>query len=159
MKSVFFVPACGIMVLTCAFLILSCLTAPPARQLGDQPHIERTAIVDRVIDGDTICLQGGERVRLVGINAPEIRKDDGPGREAKEFLENLCRSGKEIGLDVDDLEPTDRYGRILAVVYMKANDTWVNLNAELLRGGYAEIMLVSPSEFNPYEWTGQNFVR
>jgi len=110
--------------------------------------------MDRVIDGDTIVLQGGEKVRLDGINTPEIRPNEEPGgMEAKEFVENLCLPGTEIGLDVDDLCPTDYYGRILAVVYLKVDGVWVNLNVKLLREGYAEVMFIPPSEFNPYEWT------
>jgi micrococcal nuclease len=91
---------------------------------------------------------------LVGINTPEIGPNEEPGGvEAKEFVEDLCPPGTEIGLDVDDLELKDHYGRTLAVVYVRVDDIWVNLNAELLRGGYAEVMFIPPSEFNPYEWT------
>jgi len=46
----------------------------------------------------------------------------------------------------------DKYNRILAVVYVNVNGTWINLNAELLKKGYADIMYIPPSEFNPYEW-------
>jgi micrococcal nuclease len=115
-----------------------------------QPNIERTAIVSYVVDGDTIVLAGGERVRLVGIDAPELDVAGGP--EAKRFVEGFCPAGGEVGLDVDDLNPKDRYGRTLAVVYVMHDDSWVNLNAELLRGGYAEIYYLPPSEFNPYRW-------
>jgi endonuclease YncB( thermonuclease family) len=44
---------------------------------------------------------------------------------------------------------TKIYGRTLAVVYV-AN---INLNQELLKRGYAEVMYIPPSEFNPYSWT------
>ncbi len=120
---------------------------------SSSPHIERTATVSYVVDGDTIALQGGEKIRLVGVNTPEVGSDEEPGGiEAKEFVENLCQSGTEIGLDVDDLEPKDRYGRTLAVVYVRRDGSWVNLNAELLRKGLAEVVFYPPSEFNPYEW-------
>jgi len=154
MKKVFLILACVIVVLACAALIVGYSTSSPTQQLQGAPHIERTEVVDRVIDGDTIVLQGGEKVRLVGINTPEIPPHEEPGGiEAKEFVENLCPLGTEIGLDVDDLCPADYYGRILAVVYLKVDGVWVSLNAELLRGGYAEVMFIPPSEFNPYEWT------
>jgi micrococcal nuclease len=154
MKKVFLILACGIVILACAALVVGYSTSSPIQQLQGPPHIERTEIVDRMIDGDTIVLQGGETVRFCGINTPEIGPNEETGGvEAKEFVENLCSPGTEIGLDVDDLYPTDRYGRILAVVYLKVDGVWVNLNAELLRGGYAEVMLIPPSEFNPYEWT------
>jgi len=154
MKKVFLVLACGIVALTCAALVVWYSTLSPTQQLQGQPHIERTEIVDRVIDGDTIVLQGGEEVRFCGINTPEIGPNEELGGvEAKEFVEGICPSGTEIGLDVDDLEPKDYYDRTLAVVYVWVDGAWVNLNAELLRGGYAEVMFIPPSEFNPYEWT------
>ncbi|MEW6592960.1 MAG: thermonuclease family protein [Candidatus Hadarchaeota archaeon] len=116
-------------------------------------RIERTAVVDRVVDGDTIYLVGGEKVRMVGVNTPETRPTPEPGGlEAKEFTENICRPGVEIGLDVDDLEPKDKYNRTLAVVYVKDGGEWMNLNAELLRRGLARVLFIPPSEFNPYEW-------
>ena len=109
--------------------------------------------MDRVVDGDTIYLESGEKVRMVGVNTPEIHPTAEPGGlEAKEFTENVCQPGTEIGLNVDDLEPKDKYGRTLAIVYVRIDEDWVNLNAELLRRGLAEVLYIPPSEFNPYAW-------
>ncbi|MGQ9788628.1 MAG: thermonuclease family protein [Candidatus Hadarchaeaceae archaeon] len=124
------------------------------QDLQGKPVIERIAVVSHVIDGDTIEVESGEKVRLVGVDAPELRSSDPVVRElaerAKEFVDNLCPPGSEIGLNVDDLEPRDRYGRILALVYIRDGGSWINLNAELLRSGLAEILYIPPSEFNPY---------
>ena len=118
---------------------------------ASQPNIERRGMVTQVMDGDTIVI-GNERVRLVGIDTPELHPTPEPGAlEAKQFVEELCH-GKEVGLDVDDLESEDRYGRTLAIVYVDMDNNWVNLNAELLRRGLAEILYIPPSEFNPYRW-------
>lgn len=115
------------------------------------PRIERRGLVTQVMDGDTIVI-GSERVRLVGIDTPELHPTPEPGAlEAKQFVEELCLE-KEVGLDVDDLEPKDKYGRTLAIVYVDMDGSWVSLNAELLRRGLAEILYISPSEFNPYRW-------
>jgi len=116
--------------------------------------VERLVIVKRVIDGDTIELNNGERVRLVGINAPELYHDppEPGGLEAKEFLENLCLAGSTVGLNVDDMKPHDFYDRTLAVVYVLVDGKWINANAELLKHGFAEILFIPPSEFNPWEW-------
>lgn len=68
-------------------------------------------IVERVIDGDTFVLSWGQRVRLDGVDAPEIELC--LGQEAKKKLERLVL-GKKVRLE----EPvTDKYGRILAFVY------------------------------------------
>ncbi|GAB4313280.1 MAG: thermonuclease family protein [Methanobacteriaceae archaeon] len=99
-----------------------------------------------VVDGDTIDVEGVGRIRLVGVNTPERGQ---PGyQQAKDYVKRMCL-GKTVDLDIDDAKNYDRYGRVLAVVYV--ND--VNLNAELLKKGYAEIMYIPPSEFNPYQWT------
>jgi micrococcal nuclease len=112
--------------------------------------------VSYVVDGDTIHLEGDEKVRMVGVNTPELHSNNSDERrrayEAKEFVENLCPTGTTIGLDVDDLEREDKYGRTLAVVYVNIDGSWVNLNMELLRRGYAEVLYIPPSEFNPYKW-------
>lgn len=139
-------------------VIVSLLSASETnQQLQDQPLVERTAIVYYVVDGDTIRLEGDERVRLVCVNTPELDSSDpiekSQAERAKEFVENLCPPDSEVGLNVDDLEPTDLYGRTLAVVYVKTDNVWVNLNAELLRLGFAEILYMPPSEFNPYKWS------
>ena len=56
--------------------------------------------------------------------------------------------GKTVGLDIDDAKHYDKYGRVLAVVY--SGD--ISVNAELIKKGYAEVMYIPPSEFNPYSW-------
>ena len=128
----------------------------PSRDYGSQPHVERTATVDYVVDGDTIHLVGEEKVRLVGVNTPELHSSDAAEKQraelAKEFVENLCPSGAEVGLDVDDLKTKDRYGRTLAIVFVRIDNVWTNLNVTLLRERFAEILYIPPSEFNPYKW-------
>ena len=103
-----------------------------------------------VEDGDTLDISPVERayiqrIRLVGVDTPER---DNPGyEEAKEFVKEMC-SGEEVEFDIDDCKQYDEYHRILAVVYVNGT----NLNAELLKRGYAEVMNIPPSEFDPYEW-------
>ena len=81
----------------------------------------------------------------MGINTPEIGEEG--YEEAKAFVNTTCW-GEEVTLNVDDMRQYDPYYRILAVVYV--NDT--NLNEKLVREGYAEVMYIPPSEFNPREW-------
>lgn len=109
----------------------------------------RNGTVKHVIDGDTIDISpvegaGLQEFRLVDINAPEIGTPE--GEEAKEFVEKLCL-GKEVEFDVDDVKrsPYGKYDRILAVVYVNGT----NLNAEMLKRGYADFFYVPPSEFVP----------
>ncbi|MFN3384587.1 MAG: thermonuclease family protein [Archaeoglobaceae archaeon] len=79
------------------------------------------ALVVEVIDGDTVKLENGELVRLLGINAPE--KGQRFYEEAKNRLEDLVK-GKEVLME-KDVRDRDKYGRLLRYVYV--NGTFVNV--------------------------------
>jgi len=113
--------------------------------------------VRRVIDGDTIELQNGERVRLIGIDTPESRFNSKLERDAKKtgrdqrtiiamgkkatiFTKSLV-GGKRVMLEFD-VERRDRYGRLLAYVYLPDGRM---LNAELLKAGYAQVYTFQPN--------------
>lgn len=104
----------------------------------------REALVSRVIDGDTLILEGGARVRLLGLDAPEMERDGRPAEflahKAKAFLTDLTR-GKRLRLEYDHLR-YDHYGRLLAYLYLP-DQTMVN--AELLRQGLAHVYFHSPN--------------
>lgn len=101
--------------------------------------------VDRVIDGDTLSINGSV-IRLALVDAPE--KDEKGYAESRLFVQSLCDSDA-IG-DQDDRQLYDKYGRIIAVVHCQSK----NLNAELLRNGLAVIdaRFCAGSEFQNDEW-------
>lgn len=105
-----------------------------------------TATLDDVTDGDTIRLADGSRVRLIGIDTPEVAgpytKQECFGREASDFLAQLLEPGDEVRLEFDE-EHQDRYGRLLAYVYRASDDLFVN--AEMVRKGYARLDTVEPN--------------
>ena len=96
-------------------------------------------IVTRVIDGDTIVVQGGDRVRYIGIDTPEIGEPYYLEATAKnaELVE-----GKEVRLE-KDVSEKDRYGRLLRYIYV--GDLFVN--AELVRWGYARAHSYPPDTY------------
>lgn len=105
--------------------------------------------VKKVVDGDTFWVDNGtekgEKIRLIGVDAPESRKTFKKevgyyGKEAKEYLVNLL-SDKKVKLEYD-VSHTDRYGRTLAYVYLE-DGTFVN--AELVKNGFAMVMTVPPN--------------
>lgn len=112
-------------------------------------HVEKSGICTKVVDGDTIYVDGVGKVRFVGVNTPE--KGVKGGDVSKYFTEKLCLN-KEVGLDIDDSKNQDKYGRYLAVVIVNGK----NLNEMLLKEGLAEVMYMPPSEFYPYSWTNEN---
>ena len=96
--------------------------------------------VSKVIDGDTIELSNGQRLRYIGIDTPEVTVKKGNdfifspqpfALEAKEYNRKLVE-GKPLRLEFD-LEKKDRYGRLLAYCFVE--DTFVN--AKLIEEGYA----------------------
>lgn len=112
-------------------------------------HVEESAVCTKVVDGDTIYLDNGEKVRFVGVNTPE-RGVEGY-IASKNFVQKLCLN-KEVGLDIDDSKHHDKYGRTLAVVIVDGK----NVNEMLLKEGLAEIMYMPPSEFYPYNWANSD---
>jgi endonuclease YncB( thermonuclease family) len=104
------------------------------------------AVVSRIIDGDTLEISTGERVRLIGVDAPE-RNDPG-GSDATSFVSNLVLN-KTVWLESDG-NNTDRYERLRRYVWIEIpTDTGdseqiqkYQLNALLLLNGLAEVMIV-----------------
>jgi micrococcal nuclease len=106
--------------------------------------------VTRVIDGDTLEVEGNLRIRLVLVDAPELNAPGGP--EAKERLNATCLA-KESLVDEDDYQiGADPYGRMLAVVYCSGT----NANADMISSGLAKTYYAfcSASEFGNEAWTG-----
>jgi len=99
-----------------------------------------TGVVDRVIDGDTIVLTGGEKVRYLLVDAPEITDGhtDCFGANAAQLDSDLVL-GKTISLTYD-IDRTDAYGRTLA--YVSVGD--LDINALLVERGAACVLFIPP---------------
>jgi len=112
--------------------------------LGDNDHCGPSeAVVKRVIDGDTVELESGEKVRYIGVDTPERGKSGYD--EATEFNRNMVE-GKEVHLEYDQ-RCTDQYNRLLA--YVCADSTMVN--EELIREGHAKTLHIKPNTCNKDE--------
>ena len=114
--------------LALALLVLA-LVVPALAFARDQ----RTCV--RVVDGDTIVLDGGERVRLIGVDTPELHHPAKPvqyfAHEAKARTVTLAQ-GRRVGLEYDH-QRRDRYGRTLAYVFLPDGTL---LNLRLIAEGY-----------------------
>ena len=92
------------------------------------------ATVERVVDGDTIVLADGRRVRLVQIDAPEVAERECYSRGSTAALRRLLPDGVRVELQADPaLDDVDRYGRLLR--YVRRGGT--NVNLTLVRNGAA----------------------
>ena len=109
--------------------------------------LPREATVRHVVDGDTVQLTDGQMVRYIGVDAPETHRREGErwvdvaepfGLEAAEANRRLVE-GRQVRLEYD-VQTHDRYGRLLAYVYVA--DRMVN--AELLEQGYATTLTIPP---------------
>jgi len=100
--------------------------------------------IKKISDGDTIVLENGIKIRLLGINTPEISKRDkiaeAGGEEAKQWLIEKLAS-KKIKLQYD-IEQKDKYGRTLAYVF---TENKVNINLQLVANGLAAINIYPPN--------------
>ncbi len=114
-------------------------------------------VVIEVIDGDTLRLETGQSVRLIGIDCPEMYESDklyrdarntgkdigmiiAQGEQAHRFTQGLVK-GKVVSVEFDQ-EKYDSYGRLLAYVFL-ADGTFVN--TEIVKHGYARPLTIAPN--------------
>lgn len=123
-----------------------------------------TVFVERVIDGDTIELSTGERVRLIGIDTPEVYESNklhrdaertgrdiktikALGKRASEYT-NKWLDGKQVRIEFDQnneyIGHKDKYGRLLAYVYLP-DDTL--FNSQIIKDGYANAYTSFPFKY------------
>ena len=115
---------------------LIALISIPAPGFGQ----DRSCTIARVVDGDTVTCSGGETIRLLLIDAPEIAQ--GPfGPAAHAYLAALLPAGTRLRLELD-VEERDRYGRVLAYLHLEDGRM---VNRELTRQGYAVPLVYAPN--------------
>jgi micrococcal nuclease len=106
---------------------------------------KRVHIVESIVDGDTILVENGVRVRLLGVNAPE--KNECYGDESKKELSRLIM-GREIILEKDQTAK-DGFGRLLRYIFIH-NDSPIEdnlfVNKKMVRGGFARAQYVKPNK-------------
>ncbi len=122
------VKACLLATIACLLLSIAGCSAPPD-----------VAVVTQVIDGDTVIIEGGYRVRYIGIDTPEVYPElEAYGVEAWQANRDLVE-GKVVHLE-RDVSETDKYGRLLRYVYVDS----IMVNAELVRLGLARAKAYPP---------------
>ena len=116
---------------------------------GERGEISGTVV--RTVDGDTVWVRlpsGIEKVRYIGIDTPEVhhptRGEEPGGRAATEINRGLV-GDRAVRLE-PDVQLRDRYGRLLAYVWVTRPDgAELMVNAELVRLGYAQVMTIPPN--------------
>lgn len=150
--------------LLCVFMLAVCgcdLTKTQTRDVVNRSSGPASSyehiLVTRVIDGDTLKLANGQRVRLIGVDTPEVYESvklyrdaqrsgqdiaaiKALGKRSSKFTKELVQ-GKAVRLEFD-VEKKDKYGRLLAYVYLQ-DGTFVN--AEIIKQGYASLLTYPPN--------------
>ncbi len=128
---------------------LLCLAVGLAACSGSPSGVARVA---RVVDGDTVVLSGGREVRYIGIDTPETRRriaggwqevNEPFGAEARRANEELVL-GRPVRLEYD-AERNDKYGRLLAYVWVGQAQAELMVQEELLRRGLALLYTFPPN--------------
>ena len=116
------------------------------------PHATVTrARVRNVTDGDTLTLDDERRVRLAGIDAPEIKERQALAAESKALLKALC-DRNDVELEVDARQPADKYGRVVARVWVRrAGGERVCANDAMLGAGLAKFYQAG-AELHARDW-------
>jgi micrococcal nuclease len=133
---------CGYLLTIVLLTSVACQHAVSSRRDDWSVFDQKSAHVTKVIDGDTIDIRTNDgtvtRVRLLGIDAPEM--DDATTNRPAHWAERATNymkaraSDKQITLRLEPIQTRDRYGRLLAYVYLSDTDC---LNIDLVRDGQA----------------------
>ncbi|MBF0252992.1 MAG: thermonuclease family protein [Candidatus Omnitrophica bacterium] len=129
-------------------LLLIVLSLTGCQSEGIEP-VDGYYKVAEIVDGDTVLLTNGKKVRYIGIDTPETRKKIGTewihdpepfANEAKKYNESLV-AGSRVRLEFDK-EKYDKYNRWLAYVY---TDNGIFANRELVSEGLAKVYMFPPN--------------
>ncbi len=139
----------GRMALRLSLIFISVLFFVPAFAFADSScrseYIDETATLQHIHDGDTLHLRGGRKVRLIGINTPELARKNKMAEPfahaARNALERLFKNNKTLSLRYGKVK-RDRYGRYLVHGFLADGQ---NIQAILLNQGLARVINVPPN--------------
>jgi len=123
--------------------IASCVdhsSRKPSDFTDQRIYHKQTFTVDRIIDGDTLRIDrpdGNEsttNIRLLGIDSPELSEPGDLGERSRSYVEARLKRGSRVTLRLDEERSRDRYGRLLAFVYLSNFEL---LNESIVRDGWA----------------------
>lgn len=128
-----------------AFFILCLLSSVVFAQCASERYDE-VVTIEKVHDGDTVNLTDGRKLRLIGINTPELARDDRPAEayavEAKEYLQTFTEQSRQWQVRWGK-QLQDKYGRWLGHVFIGDK----NLNAEIIRQGLGSVIAIPPNQW------------
>ena len=134
-----------LLVITLVSATPSLASTPLTQTNCSSEYYDNTSQVRYIHDGDTLHLTDGRKIRLIGINTPELARDTRPAEpfaiESKNALQSLFKKDKSISL-VFGKDKKDHYGRFLAHAFLADGS---NAQAALLRQGLASVITIPPN--------------
>jgi micrococcal nuclease len=126
-----------------ALLLMLLFAVIAQRQILPPPKGSKGVLkVIKVVDGDTVVLSDGRTLRYIGVDTPERGQ---PFYEAAKNFNRRLVQGRVVELEFD-IERYDRYGRLLAYVFVRdAKGKRIFVNAELVRNGFARVYTKPPN--------------
>lgn len=125
------------------------ITTPIPSQTIQGEASQSGILVTKVIDGDTVELEGGQKVRYIGVDTPETLDPKRPvgcfGKEASNENKKLVE-GKKVILEADK-EDQDKYGRLLRYVFLPLeNGQMLFVQDYLIREGFGKLLIIPPDD-------------
>ena len=138
---------CGIIIVSGLGFLFANSPIPESQVSINKESTQSGVLVTHVVDGDTIEISTGEKIRLLGVDTPETVDPRRPvgcfGKEASNKLKSLLE-GKRVYLEKDFSE-TDKYDRLLRFVYLPLeNNDRLFVNDYLIREGFAKVLTIPP---------------
>jgi len=127
-------------------ILLACSTQSAMASACPATKTDERVQVVYIYDGDTVKLKDGRRLRIIGINTPELGRKDKQtqplAEAARSALQDLLESNNSILLLQYGIQEHDHYGRLLAHVFLENGD---NAAVLLLQQGLATTLVVPPN--------------
>ncbi len=109
------------------------------------PPKPQPIVIKHIVDGDTLHLKDGRKVRLIGINTPELGRDGQPdqplAKQATAAIRQLIKGQNPLLLQIGT-QPQDHYGRVLGHIFLEDGRS---LEAELLKQGLGFAISIPPN--------------
>lgn len=108
-------------------------------------RVDAETLITHVHDGDTVFLDGRRKIRIIGLDTPELAQENKPAeplaREARDYLRKLLAPSDQVKLRFD-MQQQDRYQRDLAHLFLANGD---NIAVHILDAGLATALIIPPN--------------
>ena len=128
-------------------LCLFCLPSLSTAQNCLSKYYDESVTIKYIHDGDTVKLVDGRKIRLIGINAPEVARKEQPAEayalQARDYLRSLLHKHNNRVKLIYGREKQDHYQRSLAHLFLPDG---INIQSQLLSAGLSSAITIPPND-------------